>query len=982
MKKRLFSMLLAIALLFSIGVSSFASEEFQIPEEFIFEPEADNTGIIVAPPEEASVEIVASEIIPDIPVEQSIETYVLEDPAQENSFSQEQSIIDEEVLSGPVQFIGGPEASVSDDNDQQYDKQDVQIIDISDNVTAESGSESSASVLSEIEVVFKVVPEWAEIHVFQKINEENVEIDPIQEKENTFLLLPGEYTFTAEAYGYHAVKDEKFVLYKDRLFVEETYQDLKDPIMVVLDEVIVEEQFQIVESSEILPDIPGESLQQQEDNVSFDEVSESASLDPSAEIDSDQLEDALASEELDTGSEAVNLPEVNDPSTHTENTEIAATSEKAEEESYPDNSLSYNSEPDADDSELVTIETVDSEAKETQPVESETSSTGGFFKWLFTGASSKEDRESEDALASEELDTGSEAIDLPEENDPSTLTENTENAATSDKAEEESYPDNSLGDNSEPDADNSELVTIETVDSEAEETQPAESESGSVGGFFKWLLTGASSKEDRESDSEIAESADEETGEAVEYDSGEVQFREALFAAGNFAITAQPQSVTVAHGETATFTVEATGEGLSYAWYYNNPKTNSKFYKSSNTTATYSVTADEVKHSEGFNVYCVVKDASGSTLRSETATMTVGTVQEFAITSQPQSVTVAHGETATFTVEATGEGLSYAWYYNNPKTNSRFYKSSNTTPTYSVTADAAKHSEGFNVYCVVKDASGSTLTSETATMTVGAVQEFAITSQPQSVTVAHGETATFTVEATGEGLSYAWYYNNPKTNSKFYKSSNTSATYSVIADEVKHSEGFNVYCVVKDASGSTLTSETATMTLVSGIQLISDNFPSPGFLAAVSVFDEDENGYLSDAEIAEITVLDCSNRDIDTLEGIAYLTALQSLNCSNNSLTSVDVSGNLALTTLVCSNNANLTSVTFAPNMTGISANAFSGCTGLTQFTIPPYITTIDNSAFEGCTSLTSVTMSDNVSRIGQAAFKGCTSLSNISISD
>ena len=175
--------------------------------------------------------------------------------------------------------------------------------------------------------------------------------------------------------------------------------------------------------------------------------------------------------------------------------------------------------------------------------------------------------------------------------------------------------------------------------------------------------------------------------------------------------------------------------------------------------------------------------------------------------------------------------------------------------------------------------------------------------------------------------------------------------------------------------------ETRIATLIIGIKLNSTNFQSPAFLSAVSAFDMDENGCLSNAEIAGITTLDVPSSGIDSLDGIQYLTALQSLDCSGNDLTSVDLSSNTALTTLVCSNNAGLTDVTFAPNMTEITENAFSGCTGMTEFIIPSNITVINNSAFEGCTGLTSVTMSDNVSRIGQAAFKNCTSLSSITLS-
>ena len=83
--------------------------------------------------------------------------------------------------------------------------------------------------------------------------------------------------------------------------------------------------------------------------------------------------------------------------------------------------------------------------------------------------------------------------------------------------------------------------------------------------------------------------------------------------------------------------------------------------KSSNTTDTYTVKANEDGHSKGFQVYCVVMDSSGNSVESNVATLTVGEpAQTLAIVSQPQSVTVPNGEKASFTVAAQGEGLTFS----------------------------------------------------------------------------------------------------------------------------------------------------------------------------------------------------------------------------------------------------------------------------------------------------------------------------------
>ena len=59
--------------------------------------------------------------------------------------------------------------------------------------------------------------------------------------------------------------------------------------------------------------------------------------------------------------------------------------------------------------------------------------------------------------------------------------------------------------------------------------------------------------------------------------------------------------------------------------------------------------------------------------------------------------------------------------------------------------------------------------------------------------------------------------------------------------------------------------------------------------------------------------IDCSNEDISNLKGIEAFTALTSLWCDDNQLTSLDVSKNTALTELYCGTNQ-LTSLNVSKN--------------------------------------------------------------------
>ena len=102
-----------------------------------------------------------------------------------------------------------------------------------------------------------------------------------------------------------------------------------------------------------------------------------------------------------------------------------------------------------------------------------------------------------------------------------------------------------------------------------------------------------------------------------------------------------------------------------------------------------------------------------------------------------------------------------------------------------------------------------------------------------------------------------------------------------------------------------------------GILIDGAHFPDPAFRTAVEAYDTDENGLLSDPEIAAVTALPLSEKGITSLKGLEYFTALSTLFCDENLLTELDVSKNTALSALYCDNNR-LTSldVTGNPELT------------------------------------------------------------------
>ncbi|HEY9171868.1 MAG TPA: immunoglobulin domain-containing protein [Verrucomicrobiae bacterium] len=206
------------------------------------------------------------------------------------------------------------------------------------------------------------------------------------------------------------------------------------------------------------------------------------------------------------------------------------------------------------------------------------------------------------------------------------------------------------------------------------------------------------------------------------------------------AITLQPQDQTVTVGQSASFSVTATGtEPLAYQWRRNGAVL-------PGATAS-SFTKPDVQLSDAGSYSVVVSNAAGS-VTSSNALLTVN--QPPVITTQPQSVTVNQGGNATFTVAATGtEPLTYQWNLGGfPIADAT---DSQLTITNVRPADAGSYSvDVINV--------AGQVTSSNATLGVNVPP--VIEAHPQSQSVKWSSNATFTVTASGTApLAYQWQFN-------------------------------------------------------------------------------------------------------------------------------------------------------------------------------------------------------------------------------
>ncbi|MCU1240019.1 MAG: uncharacterized protein JWO71_745, partial [Candidatus Acidoferrum typicum] len=175
------------------------------------------------------------------------------------------------------------------------------------------------------------------------------------------------------------------------------------------------------------------------------------------------------------------------------------------------------------------------------------------------------------------------------------------------------------------------------------------------------------------------------------------------------------------------------------------------------------------------------------------------------ISTQPISQAVTVGQTASFSVVATGTApLSYQWRKNSvaiPGATSSSY----STPATTISDNGAQFS------VVVSNTAGN-VTSSAATLTVSAATVApSITTQPISQTVTVGQTASFNVVATGTApLSYQWQRNSMAIAGATSSSYTTAAT--TISDN-----GAQFSAVVSNTVGNA-TSSAATLT-VNGAQI-------------------------------------------------------------------------------------------------------------------------------------------------------------------
>ena len=299
-------------------------------------------------------------------------------------------------------------------------------------------------------------------------------------------------------------------------------------------------------------------------------------------------------------------------------------------------------------------------------------------------------------------------------------------------------------------------------------------------------------------------------------------------------ITTQPSSQTVNAGQMATFSVAAAGTApMTFQWMKN------AIAISGATSSSYTTPAESTLDNNAKFTVTATNGVGNATSNAAILTVNAAAVAP-TITTQPSSQTVNAGQMATFNVAATGSSpMTFQWKKNT------IAISGGTSSTYSTMTTT---SDNTAQYIVVLSNSAGTATSSAATLTVNTVAVApAITTQPVSKTVVAGQTATFSVVASGTSpMTYRW------TKNSIAISGATSSSYTTPA-EVTSDNNATFAVTVTNSVGSAV-SNPATLTVGATSLVLNSSSTALSFGSVNVSSSSTKNVTLTNAGNSSITV--------------------------------------------------------------------------------------------------------------------------------
>ena len=211
--------------------------------------------------------------------------------------------------------------------------------------------------------------------------------------------------------------------------------------------------------------------------------------------------------------------------------------------------------------------------------------------------------------------------------------------------------------------------------------------------------------------------------------------------------------------------------------------------------------------------------ACAGTLTASSAPVLITVNQPPVITVQPANAVACSGGNTLFTVTATGTALTYQWQVNPGTgwvntTDGALYSGS-TTATLSITGALAAMN-GYTYRVVINGACTPAVTSNIVTLTIGINPT--ISSQPANQTVCVGSNASFSVTASGSGLTYQWQQKigagafTNLVDGGIYSGSLTNNL--ILTGVTAAMTGYTYKCIITSSCGGNVTSAVATLTVV------------------------------------------------------------------------------------------------------------------------------------------------------------------------
>jgi hypothetical protein len=330
-------------------------------------------------------------------------------------------------------------------------------------------------------------------------------------------------------------------------------------------------------------------------------------------------------------------------------------------------------------------------------------------------------------------------------------------------------------------------------------------------------------------------------------------------------VLAGPADQFACPGETKTFSVSATGTDLAYQWQFNGGGGFVILQEGNGISgvASASLTIADIAAADQGVYRCVVYGRCGTPVTSTTATLTVGVFAQ--VVGHPTDRSACPGDDVAFAVSASGTDRAYQWQRD---AGAGFvdlqdgdHISGATSATLSIADVDAAYVGSYR--CIVSGDCGDPVASQGAVLTVGEV--VVLRSGPVSQSICPGESAAFSVTATGTSLTYLWQLNRgggfeTLTDDDDITGS-TTASLSIAHATPQHAGQY--HCIVFGICGPAVTSSPATLTLSPGLcDCNSNGVPDDQDIAAGTSRDCNGNGIPDECEISQGVGQDCNNNGI------------------------------------------------------------------------------------------------------------------------